>query len=123
MYICLFFFFFKQKTAYEMRISDWSSDVCSSDLFQQRPEVDFADLVAGQRGLPGGVGLRQQRVLDQLPAFACARPPRPGGGAAFLHGPQRGVPARQRRVFERSEERRVGKECVSTCRSRWSPYP
>src|SRR3546814_1747759 len=29
---CVFFFFFKQKTAYEMRISDWSSDVCSSDL-------------------------------------------------------------------------------------------
>src|SRR3546814_19898905 len=103
-----------------MRISDWSSDVCSSDLqqfvtqcidpcevgalpfiecFQQRPEVDFAALLAGQRGLPGGVGLRQQRVLDQLPAFAYARPPRPGGGAAFLHGPQRGVLARQRRVY------------------------
>src|SRR3546814_8996172 len=32
MSICVFFFFFKQKTAYEMRISDWSSDVCSSDL-------------------------------------------------------------------------------------------
>src|SRR3546814_6970405 len=31
--MCLFFFFFKQKTAYEMRISDWSSDVCSSDLW------------------------------------------------------------------------------------------
>src|SRR3546814_7387905 len=30
--ICVLFFFFKQKTAYEMRISDWSSDVCSSDL-------------------------------------------------------------------------------------------
>src|SRR3546814_4225185 len=30
--VCLFFFFYKQKTAYEMRISDWSSDVCSSDL-------------------------------------------------------------------------------------------
>src|SRR3546814_13057420 len=30
--MCLYFFFFKQKTAYEMRISDWSSDVCSSDL-------------------------------------------------------------------------------------------
>src|SRR3546814_12870771 len=30
--VCFFFFFFKQKTAYEMRISDWSSDVCSSDL-------------------------------------------------------------------------------------------
>src|SRR3546814_17493372 len=32
LFICIFFFFFKQKTAYEMRISDWSSDVCSSDL-------------------------------------------------------------------------------------------
>src|SRR3546814_1798570 len=32
MYLCAIFFFFKQKTAYEMRISDWSSDVCSSDL-------------------------------------------------------------------------------------------
>src|SRR3546814_8481631 len=32
-FVCLFFFFFKQKTAYEMRISDWSSDVCSSDLW------------------------------------------------------------------------------------------
>src|SRR3546814_8718236 len=31
-FVCMFFFFFKQKTAYEMRISDWSSDVCSSDL-------------------------------------------------------------------------------------------
>src|SRR3546814_6979940 len=37
LYFSLFFFFFKQKTAYEMRISDWSSDVCSSDLF---PEID-----------------------------------------------------------------------------------
>src|SRR3546814_7847814 len=35
MYFCWFFFFFKQKTAYEMRISDWSSDVCSSDLETQ----------------------------------------------------------------------------------------
>src|SRR3546814_1264312 len=33
--MCYFFFFFKQKTAYELRISDWSSDVCSSDLFQK----------------------------------------------------------------------------------------
>src|SRR3546814_1966293 len=52
------FFFFKQKTAYEMRISDWSSDVCSSDLFatlamtglvwigQRRPPAAFVDLVA-----------------------------------------------------------------------------
>src|SRR3546814_4598966 len=75
-------FFFKQKTAYEMRISDWSSDVCSSDLdWLHRPQR----VAAGA----GRVG-----VAD--------RPRRPGRN--------------------RSEERRVGKECVSTCRSRWSPY-
>src|SRR3546814_10268093 len=37
-----FFFFFKQKTAYEMRISDWSSDVCSSDLLLRRIEDELA---------------------------------------------------------------------------------
>src|SRR3546814_3048442 len=47
--IVLFFFFFKQKTAYEMRISDWSSDVCSSDL------------QVGTQGLPG----RRQAALAQ----------------------------------------------------------
>src|SRR3546814_5965488 len=41
----LFFFFFKQKTAYEMRISDWSSDVCSSDLFA---ELLLADRAGGR---------------------------------------------------------------------------
>src|SRR3546814_4763954 len=55
--ICvLFFFFFKQKTAYEMRISDWSSDVCSSDLV----DIDAVDLL----------DRRQQRALrraDQRP--------------------------------------------------------
>src|SRR3546814_2533687 len=40
----MFFFFFKQKTAYEMRISDWSSDVCSSDL-PARPEIDELDML------------------------------------------------------------------------------
>src|SRR3546814_7021756 len=35
LFCCWFFFFFKQKTAYEMRISDWSSDVCSSDLLSR----------------------------------------------------------------------------------------
>src|SRR3546814_5820395 len=42
------FFFFKQKTAYEMRISDWSSDVCSSDLDQQR--IEGAGQSSGQAG-------------------------------------------------------------------------
>src|SRR3546814_16456544 len=41
-YVCFFFFFFKQKTAYEMRISDWSSDVCSSDLSFQRVREHLA---------------------------------------------------------------------------------
>src|SRR3546814_5397241 len=39
-WLCVFFFFFKQKTAYEMRISDWSSDVCSSDLVAPPVAVD-----------------------------------------------------------------------------------
>src|SRR3546814_3141572 len=44
MYLSLyFFFFFKQKTAYEMRISDWSSDVCSSDLLVAVADVAQAD--------------------------------------------------------------------------------
>src|SRR3546814_17958049 len=39
--VVVLFFFFKQKTAYEMRISDWSSDVCSSDLFEQHGPRDW----------------------------------------------------------------------------------
>src|SRR3546814_9110392 len=85
-------FFFKQKTAYEMRISDWSSDVCSSDLHRQAGQV-------GDHGLEVEQGL--EAPLGDL----------------RLVGRVGGVPTRVR-----SEERRVGKECVSTCRSRWSPY-
>src|SRR3546814_7634410 len=44
------FFFFKQKTAYEMRISDWSSDVCSSDLNQADPYLDIQNRITGQIG-------------------------------------------------------------------------
>src|SRR3546814_3487784 len=111
------FFFFKQKTAYEMRISDWSSDVCSSDLVEKcgaRPRPlrrvkpschDFLDQQedgeadeehrADQRRIRFLVGLDQQLFGDEI---------------------------KQRHQAERSEERRVGKECVSTSRSRWSPY-
>src|SRR3546814_5465283 len=82
----IWFFFFKQKTAYEMRISDWSSDVCSSDLVQEKN---------------GGIALtRLNHSRTQSPDIH----PAMGEGSS------------------RSEERRVGKECVSTCRSRWSPY-
>src|SRR5216110_3556491 len=75
----LFFFFFKQKTAYEISSRDWSSDVCSSDL--QAAALTNRDLAAAD--LKRYTELRQQN---------------------------------------RSEERRVGKECVSLCRSQWSPY-
>src|SRR3546814_17562110 len=108
-------FFFKQKTAYELRISDWSSDLCSSDLLR---------LAAGDHELVLAA-LDRQLVLRE---------------ARDRHGDAIGVVARLlavvgrighgrlvdvQRVFERpirSEERRVGKECDSTCRSRWSPY-
>src|SRR3546814_1458740 len=46
MYVLLFFFFFKQKTAYEMRISDWSSDVCSSDLVGDHPDHRVDEVLA-----------------------------------------------------------------------------
>src|SRR3546814_980360 len=100
------FLFFKQKTAYEMRISDWSSDVCSSDLVAARARpVDHRRGEAGQ--LAVAVGLAQL-VADRILVAGL-----PLGGAVAQH---------QMREVERSEERRVGKECVSTCRSRWSPY-
>src|SRR3546814_2304347 len=60
--ICIWFFFFKQKTAYEMRISDWSSDVCSSDL-----ALCFADhQICGSR--PGLIikGLRSTYVVRNM---------------------------------------------------------
>src|SRR3546814_3335372 len=107
-------FFFKQKTAYEMRISDWSSDVCSSDLVVHGAAVGLA-LHPGGDEVVGG-----------------ALPPGCGGGlqhADELHDRLHEALERLRVLLHRvvahearSEERRVGKECVSTCRSRWSPY-
>src|SRR3546814_1002835 len=95
----IFFFFFKQKTAYELRISDWSSDVCSSDLIGNQ-RIHFGDLARIAVEIAGlGLGVALQQRL--------------------------GVGIRRRLCLDighRSEERRVGKECVSTCRSRWSPY-
>src|SRR3546814_4289179 len=104
------FFFFKQKTAYEMRISDWSSDVCSSDLRHGGVDADGRRGGAHHPVAPGGGGRRAAR----LPA---RRPAREGGSlpAAALRR------ALRHAAGDRSEERRVGKECVSTCRSRWSP--
>src|SRR3546814_9397199 len=104
-----FFFFFKQKTAYEMRISDWSSDVCSSDLAS-------AARRGGRRRVVGGRAHGRQQP-DHLPrALAFDRVVR------GVIGPRVAPDAGKGAIPVRSEERRVGKECVSTCRSRWSPY-
>src|SRR3546814_5286594 len=101
------FFFFKQKTAYEMRISDWSSDVCSSDL----GEPELQDRLA-----------RDHRVENEHDAGRNQDAER---GAALDDPGYHDLvvaAAEQLGQRDRSEERRVGKECVSTCRSRWSPY-
>src|SRR3546814_10814929 len=115
---CFFFFFFKQKTAYEMRISDWSSDVCSSDLrghlLRQSQSLVSQD--------------REARTQDHAgPApQGGGRPARPGlRGPQHRHLEEDAGRARHGRALpppsQRSEERSVGKESVSTCRYRWSP--
>src|SRR3546814_5023310 len=107
----LFFFFFKQKTAYEMRISDWSSDVCSSDL--QR--FDDAGGKRARRFDGDALGDRVARGRQVAAAHLAVH----RGVELCLNADELDI--RLQRL--RSEERRVGKECVSTCRSRWSPYP
>src|SRR3546814_7709669 len=75
MYLCVCFFF-KQKTAYEMRISDWSSDVCSSDLFLARPALpDDQHRPVEFGGAPGLLDRIQkgQRLADELGIFLHAQ--------------------------------------------------
>src|SRR3546814_4477856 len=125
---CYSFFFFKQKTAYEMRISDWSSDVCSSDLHSD------GKALLGEAALRIGHANRDVARTGRTgrsPAENAIRRYR----YAFRPADQRinqridgvvGIGRRQgQRQFlapRRSEERRVGKECVSTGSSRWLPY-
>src|SRR3546814_17459747 len=105
-----------------MRISDWSSDVCSSDLrfVQAHPAIGGGREVVAIEQVRAHPPVRKQpavlkdiadapRLWRQVDAAAEQRPVADADMAA--------VGAQQR-----SEERRVGKECVSTCRSRWSPY-
>src|SRR3546814_3317182 len=142
------FFFFKQKTAYEMRISDWSSDVCSSDLVTQAshrgfppkaPERSgafrvFIDLQQGaaatrHRSSPhhpckGDCAMRNTR--HAIAATALLAGCLLGSGAALAQGgPPMGRGSATMPMmpgYGRSEERRVGQECDSPCRYRWSPY-
>src|SRR3546814_19619850 len=105
-----------------MRISDWSSDVCSSDLQLEctKYRVDLALIDALHRVLSG------QAIADQFLDRADLQAVL--GGEALQFGPPRhaaiGIEDFNQHAgrFQRSEELRVGKECVSPCRSRWSPY-
>src|SRR3546814_17100144 len=101
----MFFVFFKQKTAYEMRISDWSSDVCSSDL-SRAGRLTHSCRISSGPPLRLNSGGETSAWTSPDPAVIHCTPP----ASITLACPPR------------SEERRVGKECVSTCRSRWSPY-
>src|SRR3546814_9516536 len=108
----VFVFFFKQKTAYEMRISDWSSDVCSSDLTARR-----------RTPLLG----RQQAHDRNLSAMSVCSTPRPRPFTSTRRLTLRSVLTastcfRSSRRHARSEELRVGKECVSSCSCCWSPF-
>src|SRR3546814_11475252 len=131
------FFFFKQKTAYEMRISDWSSDVCSSDLERgladdrnrtaprdveergdrqgsparpQRPPLAYSP-----RGAPGAAVQRprlpvagRRSAADGFPLLRPTRTARP----ALLPPPFRTLPYPQRPQQRRTAERRASKEGV-----------
>src|SRR3546814_2472894 len=107
--VVLFVFCFKQHTAYEMRISDWSADVCSSDLIHaHEPQTSSKLILVEEVSVERGV---KPLVHTPVAHVGCQ------------HGKQSG------RVWVffviavgRSEERRVGKECVSKCRYRWSPF-
>src|SRR3546814_3280002 len=159
----MFLFCFKQKTAYELRISDWSSDVCSSDLKLTAHTPCFrAEAGSGGRDTRGMI---RQHQFDKVEMVQIVHPEQSyqaledmvghaetvlqrlgvayrvvllcggdmGFGSSKTYDIEVWLPAQNTwreissisncEAFQarRSEERRVGKECVSTCKSRWSP--
>src|SRR3546814_13662533 len=122
-----------------MRISDWSSDVCSSDLGKDVRVGVFARGAKAEEALAAGaevVGAEDLLEIVQggkIDFDRCIATPdmmglvgRLGkvlGPKGLMPNPKLGtVTPNVAAAVKRSEERRVGKECVSTCRSRWSPY-
>src|SRR3546814_16778963 len=95
-----------------MRISDWSSDVCSSDL----PQGCILAVGAGEPRPVVKDGALAIATLMSCTLSVDHRVVDGAVGAEFLG-------AFKKLIEDRSEERRVGKECVSTCGSRWSPSP
>src|SRR3546814_13146196 len=110
-----------------MRISDWSSDVCSSDLYPDHGacEMDEAHECGGGFFAAQGDSSKAlefvEEAFDLMALFV--EPPVDGrsNGAARIGLDLRGCAKVIDNEGARSEERRVGKECVSTCRSRWWP--
>src|SRR3546814_13101677 len=95
-----------------MRISDWSSDVCSSDL--ESLNARFRRAVRHRGHFPN-----EQAALKVLYLVAMQRRPNRENLTGKISGWK--IILNALSVHYSSEERRVGKECVSTCRSRWSP--
>src|SRR3546814_19390662 len=102
-----------------MRISDWSADVCSSDLLSESVGGRFGRYAVPHRWwTPARVVLAVTAVvfvLGMVQKVPCYQDTWRNGEARYSKMCYSDMPYR-------SEERRVGKECVSTCRSRWSPY-
>src|SRR3546814_11786910 len=112
-----------------MRISDWSSDVCSSDLLHPAKVLDTLLLdIEARADIDLGAAESWQSVRFEEADIAAGTPKSVESGSAVggvaqslahnvtLTPVLAGIP------LPSSEERRVGKECVRTCRSRWSPY-
>src|SRR3546814_1488967 len=110
-----FCFFFKQKTAYEMRISDWSSDVCSSDLIKIL-------LLFPMVHMPRGWEAARLRSDHETKEKGASFRPQSQLVAVGRRKIRRHPPLENAALHPSSEERRVGNECVSKCRSRWSQY-
>src|SRR3546814_12397612 len=112
-----------QKTAYEMRISYWSSDVCSSDLNSEAIEGFTTSDGGGGSASTGAWPKRPSVRFIPDSAFAGRRAiseSMDSGRKAATSGIMT-VVATAPSMNTRSVKRRVGKVCVSTCRSRWSP--
>src|SRR3546814_14035590 len=97
-----------------MRISDWSSDVCSSDLDLPPGRIDARAGRAAYEYLCQAIDDAANGRLRAIVTAPLNKEAMRAGGIDYL--------GHTEILAERSEERRVGKEWVSTCRSRWSPY-
>src|SRR3546814_11305794 len=105
-----------------MRISDWSSDVCSSDLIlDEFARLGRASVLASAFSYVAGYGIRLLPVIQSRSQLRGVYGEHLADEIVANCGVEVAFTPKELRVA-RSEERRVGKECVSTCRYRWSPY-